>query len=163
MGGGGAANTVLYLSGYIRSTPLALGQQEKVNIHDEAMAAQLTEQQLAVLRDGGTEPPYSGEFVTHSDEGVYSCAACGTELFTSAAKYESDQVQLQGWPSFAQLSHNDAVKLTDDKSHGMQRVEVACASCGGHLGHVFPDSSSPTGEHYCINSVCLSFKPALNN
>lgn len=131
-----------------------------MNVHDEDVAAKLTPNQLHVLRYKGTEAPFSGTFVEHSADGKYVCVVCGTDLFKSDAKYESTQIQLQGWPSFAELAANDAVDLVDDTSHGMNRVEVVCHTCGGHLGHIFPDDSSPTGKHYCINSVCLAFKPS---
>lgn len=110
-----------------------------------------------MLRDGGTEAPYSGEYLRHDADGMYTCAACGAELFRSDEKYESDQVSLQGWPSFAEAVSDGAVVLKPDNSHGMQRTEVVCGQCGGHLGHVFDDESSPSGKHYCINSVCLGF------
>lgn len=119
----------------------------------------LDEQQLSVLRDGGTEAPFSGTYLRHNELGMYTCAACGAELFASDTKYESDLPGLEGWPSFAEVASQNTVKLLPDDSHGMSRTEVVCATCGGHLGHVFDDSSSPTGKHYCINSVSLGFQP----
>lgn len=131
-----------------------------MNVHDDEVASKLTSEQLHVLRDKGTEAPFSGKYFDHKEDGSYACTVCGSELFKSDDKYESDQLQLRGWPSFAELSSNDAVELVDDNRYGMKRVEVVCKTCGGHLGHVFPDNSSPTGQHYCINSVCLQFKPS---
>lgn len=132
-----------------------------MNIHDATDSKHLSEEQLAVLRDKGTEAPYSGQYLHHSENGVYTCAACGTELFRSSQKYESNQLSLQGWPSFADAAASGAVRLEADDSHGMQRTEVVCATCGGHLGHLFDDDSSPSGKHYCINSVCLGFSPQV--
>lgn len=130
-----------------------------MDIHDSETQKRLTPEQLAVLRDRGTEAPYSGEFLNHTDDGVYTCVSCGTELFQSEQKYESSQLSLQGWPSFAEATQQGSIKLVPDDSHGMHRTEVICATCGGHLGHLFDDESSPTGKHYCINSVCLGFSP----
>lgn len=118
----------------------------------------LTPEQYKVLRQQGTEAPFSGKYLNHDEKGVYTCVACGQELFKSDSKYESNQIGLQGWPSFAELAKNDAVELHDDPSWGMDRVEVRCTKCGGHLGHVFDDASSPSGQHYCISSVALDFK-----
>lgn len=133
-----------------------------MNIQDDALTKKLTKEQLAVLRDKGTEAPFSGEFFKHNAAGVYTCAACGMELFTSEQKYDSDQPGLEGWPSFADVAGSDAVRFEDDDRYGMHRIEVVCKTCGGHLGHVFPDDSSPTGQHYCINSVSLGFSPKDN-
>ncbi len=119
----------------------------------------LSPEQYHVLREKGTEVPGSGKFLNHNEKGVYTCAACGNELFSSDAKYDSTEPGLIGWPSFSELASNNAVKLTPDDTHGMSRTEVTCAKCGGHLGHVFAASDSPTGVHYCINSVSLDFKP----
>lgn len=130
-----------------------------MNIHDAEDNEHLSAEQLAVLRDKGTEVPYSGQYLNHSESGVYTCAACGTELFQSDQKYESNQLSLRGWPSFADAAASGAIRLEADDSHGMHRTEVVCATCGGHLGHLFDDESSPSGKHYCINSVCLGFSP----
>lgn len=117
----------------------------------------LTSEQYRVLREKGTEAPGSGKYVDFYEQGVYSCAACGQELFTSDTKYESTIPGLIGWPAFSEAATRGAVTLEDDTSLGMHRTEVLCAKCGGHLGHLFPDDSSPNGQHYCINSVCLDF------
>jgi len=122
----------------------------------------LTPEQYRVLREKGTEAPFSGALLNEKGTGDYRCAACGALLFKSDAKYESDIPGLAGWPSFADVASSDAVELTPDNSHGMHRTEVICKNCGSHLGHLFDDDSSPTGKHYCINSVCLDFKAGQN-
>lgn len=131
-----------------------------MNKSEKEWQAGLTPEQFHVLREKGTEVPGSGEYVLPPNEnGVYTCVACGNELFSSSDQYESTTPGLIGWPSFSELAKNDAVVLKEDDSAGMHRTEVTCATCGGHLGHFFEDESSPNGKHYCINSVCLSFKP----
>lgn len=122
----------------------------------------LTDEQYRVLREKGTEAPFSGKYLNHTEAGMYTCVACGNELFSSSAKYDSRTPGLIGWPSFSELEHNDAVKLAPDDSLGMHRTEVQCAKCGGHLGHVFDANDSSTGKHYCINSACLGFAPKNN-
>ncbi len=114
----------------------------------------LTPQQYAVLREKGTEAPFTGKLLNNKQQGAYTCAACGVELFGSETKFESGS----GWPSFYDVRNNKNVKLIDDNSVGMHRVEVQCGNCGSHLGHVFPDGPQPTGQRYCINSVALDFK-----
>jgi peptide-methionine (R)-S-oxide reductase len=113
---------------------------------------QLTPEQYRVMREHGTELPWSGELNYVKDSGVYRCAACGAELFTSNAKFESGS----GWPSFFMPTSEEAVETEDDRSFLMRRTEVHCSSCGSHLGHVFEDGPNPTGLRYCINSVCLT-------
>lgn len=116
----------------------------------------LTPEQYAVLREKGTEAPFTGTFLHNKEAGIYTCAACNNELFHSNQKFDSGS----GWPSFYDVAKTGAVKLVDDNSHGMHRTEVVCANCGGHLGHLFDDApDQPTGKRYCINSVCLDFKP----
>lgn len=129
----------------------------KMQKSEEEWKQQLTPEQYKVLREGGTEAPYSGKLLHNNDSGMYTCAACGAELFDSGVKYESKEPGLAGWPSFYDAKPG-AVEFKDDNSHGMQRIEVTCANCGSHLGHIFPDDS-PTGKHYCINSTCLVFQP----
>ncbi len=119
----------------------------------------LTSEQYKVLRQKGTEAPFSGKFLDHEDAGTYTCVACGNELFKSDTKYESKTPGLIGWPSFQDVIDGGSVRLQDDNSGGMHRTEVVCAKCGGHLGHLFDDDLSPNGKHYCVNSVCLDFKP----
>ncbi len=130
-----------------------------MDLSEDEWKQKLTPQQYKVLRQKGTEAPFSGEHLKQTGSGMYTCTACGAELFKSDAKYESNQPGLAGWPSFADVAKTGSVKLLDDNSYGMHRTEVVCANCGSHLGHIFDDSSSPTGQHYCINSVCLNFKP----
>jgi peptide-methionine (R)-S-oxide reductase len=126
---------------------------------DDDFKKKLTPEQFHVLREKGTEPPFSGKLLYNHDDGVYACAACGTPLFSSAAKYDSTDPGLSGWPSFDDAVSNDKITVIDDMSWGMHRKEVICNTCGSHLGHLFPDDSSPTGQHYCINSAALNFTP----
>ena len=118
----------------------------------------LSPEQYRVLREKGTEAPGSGQYVDFFEDGTYACAACGQELFKSDTKYESTMPGLIGWPAFSEAASRGAVRLEDDNSLGMHRTEVLCSNCGSHLGHLFPDDSSPNGQHYCINSICLAFK-----
>lgn len=116
----------------------------------------LTPEQYHVLREKGTEAPFTGKFVNHHEDGMYTCAACGQELFASGTKFESGS----GWPSFTEPANREHVLLTPDLSHGMRRVEVTCANCGAHLGHVFDDGPADKGgQRYCINSCSLEFAP----
>lgn len=125
---------------------------------DNEWKDKLTSEQYHVLREKGTEVPGTGKWLHNDETGDYTCAACGALLFKSDTKYESNIPGLEGWPSFADVAKSDAVELRDDNSLGMRRTEVICKNCGSHLGHLFPDDSSPTGQHYCINSVALDFK-----
>ena len=129
-----------------------------MDISEDTLKAKLSPEQYRVLRQKGTEAPYTGKYYTHTDDGVYMCAACGQKLFTSTDKYESHIPGLDGWPSFAAAAASEAVVLQPDMSHGMERTEVVCKQCGSHLGHLFPDETSPTGQHFCINSVALDFE-----
>jgi peptide-methionine (R)-S-oxide reductase len=124
--------------------------------------ANLSQQQFKVLRQKGTEAPFSGDYLVPNSQGVYECVGCGAELFSTNSQYESTLPGLMGWPSFADVIDSGAVKLQDDNSLGMTRIEVTCATCGGHLGHLFDDPTSPNGKHYCINSCVLNFKPSGN-
>ena len=124
---------------------------------EEEWRKELTPEQYRVLREKGTEAPFTGEYDKHFDKGTYTCAACGAELFSSEDKYDAGC----GWPSFDKVMQLETVNKTTDTSHGMMRTEVTCARCGGHLGHVFPDGPvETTGERFCINSVSLKFKHA---
>ena len=123
---------------------------------DEA-EAKLSPEQYEVLINKGTEAPFSGQYLDHHEDGVYACALCGAELFSSQAKYDSKTPGLVGWPSFSEVADSGAVNFLDDSSLGMSRTEVVCSRCGGHLGHVFDAGDSNTGKHYCINSCALNF------
>lgn len=120
----------------------------------------LTDEQKRVLFEKGTETPGTGQYLNHTETGMYTCVNCGVELFKSDAKYDSRTPGLIGWPSFADPATNDAVELKSDDTLGMSRTEVVCKNCGAHLGHVFDADDAPNGgKHYCINSVCLGFMP----
>ena len=124
---------------------------QKVQKSDAEWRTELTPEQYHVLREKGTEAPFSGEYDHTFEAGTYRCAGCGAELFRSETKYDSGC----GWPAFYAAARDDAVDEEIDMSYGMIRTEVMCASCGGHLGHVFPDGPRPTGVRYCINSAAL--------
>ncbi|TMR92261.1 peptide-methionine (R)-S-oxide reductase MsrB [Nonomuraea basaltis] len=130
---------------------------EKVVKSDAEWRIQLSPEEFHVLREAGTERPFTGEYVDTKTEGVYSCRACGAELFRSDTKFESHC----GWPSFFEPADSDAVRLIKDQSHGMMRTEVRCAKCDSHLGHVFHGEGypTPTDDRYCINSVSLRLEP----
>lgn len=128
---------------------------------DEEWKKELTPEEYKVLRGQGTEAPYSGEFLNHSEKGVYTCKACGNVLFTSAQKLDSKSSEpgLRGWPSFSDPAVAENIGTRPDDSHGMHRTEIYCKKCGGHLGHVFDENNgSDSGKHYCVNSVCLAFE-----
>jgi peptide-methionine (R)-S-oxide reductase len=128
----------------------------KVQKTDAEWRTQLTPEQYGVLRRAGTERAGSGEYAYTKDAGVYRCAGCGAPLFRSDTKYESGT----GWPSFWEPVSPGAVAERTDESHGMSRTEVLCATCDGHLGHVFPDGPPPTGRRYCMNSLALKLERA---
>jgi peptide-methionine (R)-S-oxide reductase len=129
----------------------------QVTKSDDEWKAELTAEEYAVLRQAATERPWTGELLDENREGVYKCKACGQELFRSTAKFDSHC----GWPSFYIPSEQDAVELLRDSTLGMERVEVRCANCGSHLGHVFDDApQTPTGDRFCMNSVSMSFEAA---
>jgi peptide-methionine (R)-S-oxide reductase len=123
---------------------------------DQEWREELAPEQYEVLRKQGTEPAFTGKYTHSHDDGMYRCAGCGTELFSSETKFDSGT----GWPSFTEPAVAENVELHDDHSHGMHRVEVVCKRCGGHLGHVFDDGPRPTGRRFCINSCALDFDPS---
>ena len=127
---------------------------EKIEKTEQQWREELAPDQYAVLRGQATEPPFTGRYVDTKEPGVYACAGCGAELFRSDAKYDSGS----GWPSFVEPAALDSVVTESDTSYGMIRTEVMCASCGGHLRHVFPDGPGPTGQRYCINSCSLELE-----
>jgi len=129
----------------------------EVRENEDRWREKLTDAEYRVLREGGTEAPWTGEYVDEKRAGVYRCRACGAELFRSDTKFDSHC----GWPSFWTPMAGEKVELLEDRSLGMERTEVVCATCGGHLGHLFDDPTATEhgGKHYCINSVCLNFDP----
>jgi len=129
-----------------------------MKLSEDEWKKKLTPEQYHILREKGTEAPFSGKLLNQDSNGDFVCAACGAVLFASDSKYDSTIPGLEGWPSFADVAGGDAVVLSDDTSFGMHRTEVTCKNCGSHLGHLFDDESSPSGKHYCINSVSLDFK-----
>lgn len=125
---------------------------DRIEKSEEEWARLLTPEQYRIVRKGGTEPPFTGKYVDEHATGTYKCVACGEPLFSSDAKYDSRS----GWPSFYQALDPAKIEEHEDTSHGMRRVEVTCARCGAHLGHLFPDGPEPTGMRYCVNSASLT-------
>src|SRR5689334_17041277 len=129
-------------------------EEPKVKKTEQEWREQLSPEQYHVLREKGTERPFTGQYWNLKEDGTYTCAACGQDLFKSDTKFDSGC----GWPSFFDALDESKVTTQEDFSYGMRRVEVMCSNCGGHLGHVFPDGPKPTGQRYCINSASLNFK-----
>ena len=128
--------------------------QKKVQKTEAEWRQLLTPEQFHVMREKGTERAFTGALVNNHDDGTYHCGACNAPLFTSDTKFESGS----GWPSFFKPISPEAVETHEDRSFGMRRVEATCATCGAHLGHIFPDGPKPTGERFCMNSASLQFK-----
>ena len=131
-------------------------QKERLDLSENEWRQRLSPEQYHVLREAGTERAFTGRYVHNHEDGEYRCAGCGEPLFESDTKFDSGS----GWPSFTEPAEREAVVEHADTSYGMRRVEVRCAKCDGHLGHVFPDGPGPEGLRYCINSASLDFKPA---
>jgi methionine-R-sulfoxide reductase len=153
----GAAGMVSCQNQDNTSQPKSEKQMDKMNKTEEDWKKQLSPDQYYVLREKGTERPFTGKFNDHAEKGIYTCGGCGTELFSSEQKFNSHC----GWPSFDnELGGGNRVKKVKDFSHGMIRTEIVCAKCGGHLGHIFDDGPTETGNRYCVNSLSLGFKPS---
>lgn len=129
---------------------------DRISKSDAEWRQELDLETFAVTREGATERPFSGKYCTLKDDGWYHCVCCGNPLFSSEAKYDSGS----GWPSFDQPLDPERIATREDETHGMRRVEILCARCDAHLGHVFPDGPPTTGMRYCVNSASLNFKPA---
>jgi peptide-methionine (R)-S-oxide reductase len=129
---------------------------QQIQKSEQEWLEELGEERYNILRQCGTEPPFTGKYYKHNAKGTYACAGCSSDLFRSDAKYESGS----GWPSFFEAVDKNKIREIRDISYGMIRTEIRCAACDGHLGHVFPDGPKPTGLRYCVNSASLEFREA---
>ena len=128
---------------------------DKISKTEDQWRTELAPERYKILREKGTETPFTGAYTHSKETGMFLCGACGAELFSSDSKFDSGT----GWPSFTEPAVAEAIELHEDRAHGMRRTEVTCRACGGHLGHVFPDGPGPSGMRYCINSVSLELDP----
>lgn len=126
-------------------------------MNEEEIKKKLSEEEYKVLREGNTEAPFTGSYLYEKSSGTYNCKVCGNPLFSSDAKYDSDIPGLAGWPSFNEAIPG-SIEYVPDDSYGMHRTEIVCSKCKSHLGHIFDDTQSVTGKHYCLNSVCLDLE-----
>ncbi|MHA8067002.1 peptide-methionine (R)-S-oxide reductase MsrB [Aquirufa sp. ROCK2-A2] len=137
-----------------QNNSIRLSKMDKLPQTETEWKAKLSEEEYYILRQKGTERPYTGKFLMHNEKGVYTCRGCGAPLFTSDSKFDSHC----GWPSFDKEIKKGVIKETVDNTLGMRRIEITCGKCGGHLGHVFDDGPTETGLRYCVNSVSIGFE-----
>ena len=146
------------LSDRLKDQGMSIEKQDKNNLSEEDWKEKLTPEEFHILREKGTERPFTGEYDKFYEAGTYKCAGCGTELFSSSSKYDSGC----GWPAFYEALP-EKIEESEDNSFGMKRIEITCENCGGHLGHVFNDGPQPSGIRYCVNSISLDFESKDNN
>tara|TARA_Y100000022_G_scaffold198353_1_gene208513 strand:+ start:75 stop:905 length:831 start_codon:yes stop_codon:yes gene_type:complete len=146
------------LSERLKDQEMSIEKQDKNNLSEEEWKEELTPEEFHILREKGTERPFSGKYDKFYEAGTYKCAGCGTELFSSSSKYDSGC----GWPAFYEALP-EKIEESEDNSFGMKRIEITCENCGGHLGHVFNDGPQPSGIRYCVNSISLDFESKDNN